>query len=353
MGFRFGSLVALCALMGLAQAAPVEGQDQPTDQQERGRGTQMFAGGAYDNAQLQDDWFYDSYSNEKGFGADYYQQDNLSGTYDQKADENDWFFDSYEMVEEQGRRTPSPRTPRLGERDQYEGGQQRPEGQQGQQGQEQQETIQLDGTVEAIKQVAVADSDVTHDVVLLSKGDDRWVVDLGPSEALGEFDIMNGDRLMGEGHIGRVGGRAVVFADRIDAKGQKLDIEQDLKLEASPIPRSPGRGEMYTGEILRLKNVNVENGRNTHTVALVETEDGQQQIVDLGPSQTFDTFNLNEGDNIDLQGRQMLIGEHLVIWADSLEVEGEQVDLRQGPQRGGQQQGGQQGGQPRGGRGTR
>jgi hypothetical protein len=54
--------------------------------------------------------------------------------------------------------------------------------------------------------------------------------------------------------------------------------------------------------------------------------------VDLGPADTFETFDINEGDTIKVNGRMMPIGEHLVLWADQLDVKGNPVNLRGGDQ---------------------
>lgn len=370
MGFRIGSWVALAALMGIgstAMAQSVPDEEQGTQGREQGeRGGRArpqaeqvkYGGGMYDNGQLQDDWFYDTYTTEKGFGSDFFQRSNLMGSYEGKQDENDWFFDSYQMMETQerpGMGTPRPGAERgnegqgeQGQGGQAQGGQKQGGEKQGgekqggeKQGGEKQggraENISLDGKVVGIKEVEVSGEQVgagaMHQVVLLSDADNRYVVDLGPAEALSEINLQLGDNVSVEGKLGRVGPRAVLFADQLMAQGQEpLNIQQDLELETEALPRQPARAQDITGDIIGIKEVMLENG-NSHTVALVNTENEGAMPIDLGASQQFAGFGIGEGDTITVTAHLVPVGEYLVGWADQLDLKGEKIDLRKEQQR--------------------
>lgn len=315
------SAVLACALVGFAGSAA-----WAQDPGQQGQQGQMYGGGSYDNQSIEDDWFYDSYSTKKGFGAEYYAQDNIIGNFDDTSMNDDWYFDQYEISEQARPGAGRIGTPRPGENVEPMPGE---EGQQDEQGALNRSDFQ--GKVEAIKEVEVVGGGDNHLVALLSDGDTRYVVDLGPAKALGDVKIQIGESVTGKGRLGRVGDRVVLFADTLDRQGKPMSLKQDLKLQSRPIAREPAKAQALSGEILKLKEVQTE-GAQSHTVALVTTDDGKQMAVDLGPADTFETFDINEGDTIKVNGRMMPIGEHLVLWADQLDVKGNPVNLRGGDQ---------------------
>lgn len=408
MGFGISKGVALAALMGIGSLGigslafaqdpepqrnpprpelPGAGEKQPPgqdgrdgkagDRQERPERV-PFTGGTYDaapvdaqhQALLQDDWFYDTYTMDEGFASDFFQRSNLTGMYEGSEDENDWFFDSYEMLESRAQpprgRQPSPR-PGGGDRG-NQGDQANPDDQRQDDGargdrargdkdrmgrdKPAKETLSLDGTVVGIKEVEVSIEQMggeqagegAHQVILLANGEERYVVDLGPAESLADLELEIGNRVAVEGFLGRVGPRAILFANQLSPQGEDpVNIRQDLDLEVEPIPRTPARAREITGEILRMKEVDIEAGRQgaekrgaekqgqqakSHTVALVETENMGTLLVDLGPTNAFNQFEIEEGDEITTNARIVPLGEYLVAWADQLDVDGEMVDLR-------------------------
>ncbi|MDP2305910.1 MAG: hypothetical protein Q8P18_07760 [Pseudomonadota bacterium] len=336
LGSRVGKWVALAALMGIGSPALAEPPADPGQNQFGGRQFQgmQFGGGYYDNGKVQDDWYYDSYSTKKGFGSDFLQTSNLSGTYEGKADENDWFFDAYQVMEPQSGqgRVGRPATPRpnVGAREPVRGERD---------SQPAKESTNLEGKVLGIKQVEVGiegGEGGMHQVILLGNGEEHYVVDLGPAQALGDVPLALGDQIAVQGSLGRVGPRTVLFADQLTAQGQEpMTLQQDLELEIQPIPRQPARAQEISGEILRLKDVDVGNGK-LHTVALVNIENEGSMPIDLGPADAFAGFAFKEGDILNVMGQTVPVGEYLVVWADQIEVKGELVDLRgpKGPARG-------------------
>jgi len=331
-GWFTHSAILACALVGFAGAtahaadpAPQRGQ-QGKDGQVEQQGP-MYGGGTYDNLSIEDDWFYDTYSTKKGFGADYYAQDNIVGTYDDRSMTDDWYFDQYEVSNRAGPgRIGTPRpgrdmNPMPGRDDASKDAPNQGQDQQGQ------NRSDFQGKVEAIKQVGVMGGGDEHVVVLLSEGDARYVVDLGPAKALTDLQIQVGEALEGQGKLGRVGDRVVVFADALTRQGKEITIRQDLQLQSVPLAREPAKSLDISGEILKLKDVTTEGGQS-NTVALVAAADGKQMAVDLGPSDTFGSFGINVGDTLQVTGRLTPIGEHLVLWAEQIDVKGTPVNLR-------------------------
>src|SRR5262245_12199149 len=62
-------------------------------------------------------------------------------------------------------------------------------------------------------------------------------------------------------------------------------------------------------QILRTKQVDVRDSTAKFLAVLLETSDGQRQIVDLGPTANFKTTPIYAGDQIAVRGPRVTLGK--------------------------------------------
>lgn len=86
--------------------------------------------------------------------------------------------------------------------------------------------------------------------------------------------------------------------DRMDRRGQ-----QDWRSRSAPRQRT-GRTFGFRGELLEMQRVNVFGEQ--HVMARIERANGRKMIVNLGPASTIERLDLQQGDQIMVQGRRMI-----------------------------------------------
>jgi hypothetical protein len=88
--------------------------------------------------------------------------------------------------------------------------------------------------------------------------------------------------------------------------------------------------QQVSGEILRTKRIPVRGTNQQMLAALIETNSGQRLVVDLGPTQQLSNqdIHLHQGDQISARGRFLDIGEHHVLMANRLRINGETVAIQ-------------------------
>lgn len=73
-----------------------------------------------------------------------------------------------------------------------------------------------------------------------------------------------------------------------------------------------------SGEILRLKKVDLRGRDITHSVALLRTKQGKMGVVDLGPVKQLERLKLQQGDRIEVRGKPVVVNKRGVLMADAV-----------------------------------
>lgn len=77
-----------------------------------------------------------------------------------------------------------------------------------------------------------------------------------------------------------------------------------------------GKGQMQvSGKILEEKQVNIKGTHRKNWVALLQTADGKQVVVDLGPVEKLKDVNIRRGQTLSVQGTQVRVGNRPVLFA--------------------------------------
>jgi len=82
------------------------------------------------------------------------------------------------------------------------------------------------------------------------------------------------------------------------------------------------------GQVIRTKQVDVRGSTEKFLVALLDTGDGQRQIVELGPTANFKLTPIHTGDQIAVRGPRAMLGNLNVLLATQVNVSGELVAIK-------------------------
>lgn len=122
--------------------------------------------------------------------------------------------------------------------------------------------------------------------------------------------------------IGVVGQQRARTQQR-DALGQDPRRMQEgrraARTEARRRMRSGQQGQSsmvsLEGEVINMKTVPLRNTDIEHRIVRIETEDGNRRIVDLGPTDQTDDFDIREGDQIEVRGTPVMAGDVRILAA--------------------------------------
>src|SRR5690606_2033866 len=121
---------------------------------------------------------------------------------------------------------------------------------------------------------------------------------------------------------------AVVAQERssrdFDSLGQSSNREEsqrETRYRPEPLP-SDGRQQDVSGRVIRTKQVDVRGTADRVLIALVETEQGNRQFVDLGKAKSLHNVRVRTGDEIRATGKSKQLGERRVIFADRVTIDG-------------------------------
>lgn len=82
------------------------------------------------------------------------------------------------------------------------------------------------------------------------------------------------------------------------------------------------------GQVIRTKQVDVRGSTEKFLVALLDTGDGQRQIVELGPTVSLKLTPIHTGDQIAVRGPKATLGNLNVLLATQVNVGGEIVSIK-------------------------
>jgi len=113
------------------------------------------------------------------------------------------------------------------------------------------------------------------------------------------------------------------------SRAQSVVVREDLPAAAvapaavtiEQVPDEVAAG----GRVLRTKQVDVRGTTEKVLVALIDTGDGQRQIVELGPALNFKYAPVVTGEQIAVRGRRMMIGKLDVLVATHANIAGHKI----------------------------
>lgn len=192
----------------------------------------------------------------------------------------------------------------------------------------------VSGTVLRSKDVQIRtlgqDTGQKNRLVLLQTQDgQRVVVDLGSWQQWQGVSLQEGTQLRVQGRPVRISDRPVLLAEQIMVNGKTQQVQRPDRPQAKHV----------TGQIQRLKEVEIDGTDRKHMAALLKTQQGQQFVVDLGATQQVQQLRLKPGMQMQVRGRPVRIGDRLVLLAQQVMTNGKMVQIERPQQMAQQQQG--------------
>jgi len=298
------------------------------------------------------DDYYDFVSSQPSYGW-YYEWDAASHRWRRTRG---WHDQYYEYPNSSEQRSGDQQSESDADRDR--GGQSRDQGgtdgMQGDRGQD-----MLSGRIQSFNRVQGADGERTLVQLRMQDGRTRFV-DFGTRNELDQLGLQTGDRISIRGRRAQRDDRDVFIASAVTIDGERRRIRRPSDQRQQPGQQSGQQGRpqqgrqqqqqqgqqgrsarrevTFGGRLDGFHEVRVRGARDRHLLVRMTMQDGKHRVVDLGPTNSLGRFDLNEGDRVTVRGRTRQVGDKIVLVADRLRVDGEQMDIR-GPQ---SQQGAQQ-----------
>jgi hypothetical protein len=134
-------------------------------------------------------------------------------------------------------------------------------------------------------------------------------IDLGAAEQLRGKQIEVGHQIVAFGAIQQIGEKKLLIADSFQVGNGEL------------IQVSRGSGQTFTGEIVDIKTVPMNNAENYMAVVNIN---GERQLVDLGPTTSYKVA-LKPATQITIQGVPVRSSNHRVILAEQINMGNKEV----------------------------
>jgi len=159
----------------------------------------------------------------------------------------------------------------------------------------------INGEIIALRQVAIRDSAVKHQIVRLRTQRGNLVaIDAGPVNRVQTAGLRPGTQLAVTGKLGRVRGNYVMLAERLQIDGRSIHVRDTGNIRVQ-------------GRIVGARDVPLTGTTRQNRLLLVHTQQGRLAI-DLGDTSQLKGLNLDQGTQIkaegrvvDVQGRPVLI----------------------------------------------
>jgi hypothetical protein len=87
--------------------------------------------------------------------------------------------------------------------------------------------------------------------------------------------------------------------------------------------------KQMTGEIERVKKVNIRGTQQDHLAVLVLTDRGNRVVADLGPARNLRDVEVLAGDRIAARGPVFRINDRLVMFAKRIRADGQTITIKQ------------------------
>lgn len=178
----------------------------------------------------------------------------------------------------------------------------------------------IEGVVQDTSDITVPGSDQSHVFVRIRTEDgDTVLTDLGPANRIQQINLRQGDRIIVEGNRDTSGDQPLLVATRVDAN------EQSVKITRSTDVRT------IAGRVADTRVITPRGSNEPHQAILVDTGDRDYVIVDLGPQDSIRGLQIQSGFNVNVQGRDVRFGDRVVLYADRLDVGGQEYVITRQP----------------------
>lgn len=180
------------------------------------------------------------------------------------------------------------------------------------------------GQIESLNAVRFAGMPEEHVLARVQTDDGRIQnVDLGPRTNIETLALAAGDRVTLTGTQGQINQRPVLMATSISSRGQTVNVHRS----AFGGMMDTGQMQRVSGRITRTWDTTFTHDDEDHVLAVVSLDSGQTLLVDLGPEDLIDEFDIGRGDRISLIGTPVFIDGVQAVCARTIEHRGNSFEV--------------------------
>lgn len=168
------------------------------------------------------------------------------------------------------------------------------------------------GTVDSFRRIRPQGERQARTLMKLRLQDGRAViVDLGP-RSIQSLDLHTGDDIRVRGDWGSIDGRRVLKAERV-AVTDKFPVDRARQRDGRQQAADQPRQIRARGTVGGFREARID-GEEEHTLMLIELDDGDTVLVDLGPQADLQDVDLQQADRVVVTGRpDRLQGQPLLV----------------------------------------
>lgn len=207
---------------------------------------------------------------------------------------------------------------------------------------------QLTGVILDTKDVQVRNKNQQNKVALIRTQENQEVVaDLGNKQNLQNVSLEKDQQLQLQGEMARVGGRKVFLVSQISTDGQQVQVQRQQKTGAQQGAADQARQQQkkmskmkemgmkqVSGKVTHEKDVNIRGRDQSHKVVMIQTQQGEQVVADLGPQENLQQIDIEKGKELQVQGQLARVSDHLLLVANQVQADGRTVQIERMQQRG-------------------
>lgn len=165
-----------------------------------------------------------------------------------------------------------------------------------------------------------------HLIAQIETQDNRRVqVDLGPRDQIRDRigRLQEGDRITVTARQSDFHDEALLVANRLEIDGQVINLQpQGRRFAQGDTGQYSQDMQPLNGEIVSMRLARYAGFDHDNVLACVQTDDGNVELVDLGPAHNLQQFDLALGNYVSLNARHGIINNQFALIAEEVETPG-------------------------------
>src|SRR6056297_3535514 len=195
-----------------------------------------------------------------------------------------------------------------------------------------QRSTSIEGELQSLNRTNMRGHDETFVLGRVRTDDGRTArVLLGTEDRLTSLNLSEGDQVMVRGRRGTVNDRGMFIASQVRAGGSMVDVQPKQKMQRGQSQqRQP---QQVQGTLVRTRQAKFRGHDRSFIVGELRTQEGERQLINMGPKEKFSDINFDEAGQIKVMGRTGSISGKEALIAEKVQVNGETIQIKPDTQR--------------------
>lgn len=182
-----------------------------------------------------------------------------------------------------------------------------------------QQSHQVQGQIHDLRKIQMHDGDGPFVVARIKTEHGRTArVLLGREDQLSQLDLRDGKQVQVTGRLARVNDQPVLLATRVGTGNQQVRVQSK---------RLGPQVKMYEGKILRTRAAQFRGYEDSFVLAVMRTDDGKRQLVNLGPKSKIGNIKWQEVDQVRLLACPGTVNGRRALAAEQINVDGRTIKI--------------------------